>query len=103
MSVEEVWDKINSPGRRSLDQIMKERGERGVRVSDIAYRKGHLQLGMLKGNEFLITLRQTNISIIYCAMANLPFRNVKAPSLQAVDESMAVLKTKGFINYYGKC
>lgn len=57
MSVEEVWDKINSPGRRNLDQIMKERGERGVRVSDIAYRKGHLQLGMLKGNEFLITLR----------------------------------------------
>ncbi|PVG03526.1 tRNA pseudouridine synthase D [Serendipita vermifera] len=84
MTVEEVWDKINSPGRRTMDQIMRERGERGVRISDITYRKGHLQLGMLKGNEFLITLR-----------------NVKAPSLEAIDKSMDILKTKGFINYYG--
>jgi tRNA pseudouridine13 synthase len=57
MSVEEVWDRINSAGRRTHDEILTTRGERGVRVSDIAYRKGHLQLGMLKGNEFLITLR----------------------------------------------
>jgi len=57
MSVEEVWDRINSASRRTHDEILTTRGERGVRVSDIAYRKGHLQLGMLKGNEFLITLR----------------------------------------------
>ncbi|KAG8860947.1 hypothetical protein FRB91_000143 [Serendipita sp. 411] len=84
MTVEEVWDKVNQSGRRTQDQIMQERGERGIRVADIDYRKGHLQLGMLKGNEFLITLR-----------------NVKAPSTEAINQSMEVLKTKGFVNYYG--
>ena len=57
MSVEEVWDRINQAGRRTKTQILEERGDRGVRISDIDYRKGFLQLGMLKGNEFLITLR----------------------------------------------
>lgn len=84
MSVEEVWDKVNSAGRKTVDEILTIRGERGVRVSDITYRKGHLQLGMLKGNEFLITLR-----------------NVKASSIEAIDQSMEILKSKGFINYYG--
>ncbi|CCA66620.1 related to PUS7-pseudouridine synthase [Serendipita indica DSM 11827] len=84
MTVEDVWDRINQAGRRTLTQILEERGERGVRVSDIDYRKGFLQLGMLKGNEFLITLR-----------------NVKAASIEVINESMNILKTKGFINYYG--
>jgi len=38
-------------------EAVSERGERGVRVGDIDYRKGHLQLGMLTGNAFVITLR----------------------------------------------
>ncbi|KAG8829609.1 hypothetical protein FRC17_006320 [Serendipita sp. 399] len=84
MTVEDVWDKCNQPGRRTQEEILQERGERGIRVADVDYRKGHLQLGMLKGNEFIITLR-----------------NVKAPSVEAIDQSMEVLKTKGFINYYG--
>lgn len=57
MSVEEVWDKVNISARRTQEEILSERGERGVRIGDLSYRKGHLQLGMLKGNEFLVTLR----------------------------------------------
>lgn len=57
ITVEEVWDKMNFQARKSRDQAVSERGERGIRVADITYRKGNLQLGMLKGNEFLITLR----------------------------------------------
>ncbi|KAF8760163.1 tRNA pseudouridine synthase D [Rhizoctonia solani] len=60
------------------------RGERRVRVSDINYRKGYLELGMLKGNEFVITLR-----------------NVKAESPEVIDKAMGSLKENGFINYYG--
>ena len=36
---------------------MTQRGERGVRVADFNYRKASLELGMLKGNAFVITLR----------------------------------------------
>ena len=58
MTVEDVWKITNGlNGRRSPEDVFKQRGERGVRVSDIAYRRGYLELGMLKGNEFVITLR----------------------------------------------
>jgi tRNA pseudouridine13 synthase len=54
---EDVWDRVNSVSRKSMLEAVSERGERGVRVGDIDYRKGHLQLGMLAGNAFVITLR----------------------------------------------
>lgn len=56
--MEDVWKVANGlTGRRSPEDVFKQRGERGVRVSDIVYRRGYLELGMLKGNEFVITLR----------------------------------------------
>lgn len=40
-----------------MKQALTQRGERGVRISDLEYKRGHLELGMLKGNAFIITLR----------------------------------------------
>lgn len=57
-TTQDVWKTINGvSGRRSNDSVLIERGERGVRVGDFSYRKGFLELGMLKGNAFVITLR----------------------------------------------
>lgn len=56
-SVEDVWKQVNGLGRRTYEAITKERGERGIRISDLCYRKASLELGMLKGNAFVITLR----------------------------------------------
>ncbi|KAJ3566416.1 hypothetical protein NP233_g7023 [Leucocoprinus birnbaumii] len=83
-SVEDVWKQVNGSGRRSNDAIFKERGERGIRIADLNYRKASLELGMLKGNAFVITLR-----------------NVKVESMDVLEEAMNTIKHKGFINYYG--
>lgn len=40
-----------------MEEILFQRGERGVRIADLNYRKAGLELGMLKGNAFVITLR----------------------------------------------
>lgn len=57
-TVEDVWNMINNvPGRRTIEEAITQRGERGVRIADLNYRKASLELGMLKGNVFAITLR----------------------------------------------
>ena len=57
-TVEDTWKLANGvPTRHSADDAIRERGERGVRIADLAYRKAALVLGMLKGNAFVITLR----------------------------------------------
>jgi tRNA pseudouridine13 synthase len=61
-TVEDVWKMANSiGGRRTLENALKQRGERGVRVADLNYRKASLELGMLKGNAFVITLRLSSV------------------------------------------
>lgn len=55
--VDDVWKTANQIGRRSVYEAVTQRGERGVRIADLNYRKAGLELGMLKGNEFVITLR----------------------------------------------
>ncbi len=56
--VEDVWKMANGQfGRRTKEEAVEKRGERGVRVGDLCYRKAGLELGMLKGNAFVITLR----------------------------------------------
>ncbi|KAF8974462.1 pseudouridine synthase [Flammula alnicola] len=84
-TVEEVWRLANGLGpKRKLEDVMTQRGERGIRIADLNYRKAGLELGMLKGNAFVITLR-----------------NVKVASMEILDEAMNTIKHKGFINYYG--
>ena len=57
-TVEDVWKLANGQGpRKTIQDILSQRGEHGVRIADLNYRKAGLQLGMLKGNSFLITLR----------------------------------------------
>ncbi len=56
--VEDVWKLFNGvPTRQSAEDAARSRGERGVRTADFVYRNAALELGMLKGNAFVITLR----------------------------------------------
>ncbi|KAF7301777.1 TRUD domain-containing protein [Mycena indigotica] len=85
-TVEDVWRAANGQvGRQSHNNgTVNKRGDRGVRIGDFNYRKASLELGMLKGNEFLITLR-----------------SVQVDSMETLDKALGVIKEKGFINYYG--
>ncbi|THG97146.1 hypothetical protein EW026_g4807 [Hermanssonia centrifuga] len=57
-TVEDVWRLANGlNGRRTAEEAVTKRGERGIRIADFNYRKASLELGMLKGNAFVITLR----------------------------------------------
>ena len=57
-TVEDVWRLANCQnGRRTPQEAVTQRAERGVRIADFNYRKSSLELGMLKGNAFVITLR----------------------------------------------
>lgn len=57
-TVEDVWRLVNCQGgRRTPEEAVSQRGERGIRIADLNYRKASLELGMLKGNAFIITLR----------------------------------------------
>ncbi|WVQ75081.1 hypothetical protein IAR50_004690 [Cryptococcus sp. DSM 104548] len=81
-----AWRSLNGTkqGWRSEKQALEERGDRGVRVGDFEYSDKYLELGMLKGNRFMITLR-----------------NVEAESVEEIDRTMASVRDMGFINFYG--
>ncbi|KDQ29347.1 hypothetical protein PLEOSDRAFT_1064122 [Pleurotus ostreatus PC15] len=93
-TVEDVFKLANGiSGRKPVEEALKKRGDRGVRITDFNYRKASLELGMLKGNAFVITLRSaplTNES-----------RNVQVDSSETIDKALNTIKNKGFINYYG--
>lgn len=85
MQLKDVWDAVNGVREgRTVKQAMTERGERGMRIGDLTYSNQFLELGMLRGNQFTITLR-----------------NVKAESREKVDAILGSLRERGFINYYG--
>ncbi|KAJ8086756.1 multisubstrate pseudouridine synthase 7 [Marasmius tenuissimus] len=84
-TVEDVWRLANGiSARKSPTDALRQRGERGVRIADLVYRKASLELGLLKGNGFVITLR-----------------NVQVDTTETVDKALNIVKTNGFINYYG--
>ncbi|KAF8529043.1 tRNA pseudouridine synthase D [Hysterangium stoloniferum] len=84
-TVQDVWKTVNGiTSRRTIEQVISQRGERGIRIGDLTYRKGFLELGMLKGNAFVITLR-----------------NVQVDSIETMERALDSLKDNGFINYYG--
>ena len=57
-TVEDVWRIASNQNSRNLpEDSTKRRGDHGVRITDFNYRKAPLELGMLKGNQFVITLR----------------------------------------------
>ena len=64
-TVEDVFKMANGlHGRRTLEEALTQRGERGVRIADFKYGRAGLELGMLKGNTFIITLR---LEDFYCS------------------------------------
>ncbi|KAJ7638956.1 pseudouridine synthase [Roridomyces roridus] len=85
-TIEDVWRLANAQvGRQSHNNSsVNQRGDRGVRIGDFNYRKASLELGMLKGNAFIITLR-----------------SVQVDSMETLNKALEVIKYKGFINYYG--
>lgn len=58
-TLENVWRAVNGvkAGRRSEEEAVTRRGDRGTRIGDLCYAQKTLDLGMLKGNHFTITLR----------------------------------------------
>ena len=99
--VEDIWKAANQIGRKSLHDALSQRGEHGIRIADLCYRKAGLELGMLKGNEFVITLR---LGLSFVSAYILSQRNIRcllADPRESVDQAMDSLKHKGFINYYG--
>lgn len=82
-----VWRTLNGikQGKRSEKIAMEQRGERGVRIGDMSYSHDMLDLGMLKGNKFTITLRSVEGS--------------RQDEIKVILDS---LRDHGFINFYGK-
>ncbi|CAK9784657.1 tRNA pseudouridine synthase D [Cutaneotrichosporon oleaginosum] len=85
-TLENVWRAVNGvkAGRRTEEEAVTRRGDRGTRIGDLCYAQKPLDLGMLKGNHFTITLR-----------------NVQTRDPAAVDAAMESIRDNGFINYYG--
>ena len=69
---------------------------RGSKVSDFEYHPRGLELGELKGNEFVITLRD-------CVWSGLQDSNLENDGLQQdMQRRMQSLRDNGYINYYGE-
>ncbi|OCF33095.1 tRNA pseudouridine13 synthase [Kwoniella heveanensis CBS 569] len=85
-TLQSVWKAANGvkQGRRNEREAVEERGERGVRIGDVAYSDKYLELGMLRGNQFVITLR-----------------NVQEEDTAEIDKTMTSVRDRGFINFYG--
>lgn len=103
-SVEDVWKLANCVvGRKGKGEALTKRGERGIRIADLNYRKSFLELGMLKGNAFVITLRLVLVLIQKLEPLSMAIhRNVQVDSLDTLDRALNSMKHKGFINYYGE-
>jgi len=82
-----VWRTLNGikQGKRSEKVAMEQRGERGVRIGDMCYSHEMLDLGMLKGNKFTITLR-----------------SVEGDRQDEIKVILDSLRDHGFINFYGE-
>ncbi|KAL8279139.1 hypothetical protein RQP46_008395 [Phenoliferia psychrophenolica] len=92
-TIEEVWKAANpNQGGRGRGRGRGGRGgwssnggtDRGVTIGDLAYSPSYLELGKLKGNKFVVTLR-----------------DVEADSPTTITRAISVLKERGFLNYYG--
>lgn len=103
-TVEDVFQLANGiSGRKPVEEALRKRGDRGVRITDFNYRKASLELGMLKGNAFVITLRSALLlRSAYLHHLLDDVRNVQVDSTETIDKALNTIKNKGFINYYGE-
>jgi tRNA pseudouridine13 synthase len=70
---------------------------RNARIGDFEYRKHGLELGDLQGNEFLITLRDTEIPGLDLSDPQAAI----AKASEVVGTSLKNLYQRGYFNYYG--
>jgi tRNA pseudouridine13 synthase len=70
---------------------------RGARIGDIKHEKYSLSLGKLKGNEFVIALRDCH----FPGEEGLPFADRMRLAESTVSHATESVRSKGFINYYG--
>ncbi|KDN52149.1 tRNA pseudouridine synthase D [Tilletiaria anomala UBC 951] len=97
-TLEDVWLQahlVSLDGLRTrVSDALDQRGERGIRIAHLEYVDVPMRLGMLKGNEFVITLR--NVKLAQKSDAEEP------PDLQqTLDRAVDVIRQRGFINYFG--
>ncbi|KAF8420171.1 tRNA pseudouridine synthase D-domain-containing protein, partial [Terfezia claveryi] len=75
---------------------------RGCKVGDFEWKTTGLELGDLKGNEFLITLRDvTPTNTTAGEWASLTIEEHESRLREIVGSAMDGLEKNGFINYYG--
>lgn len=94
LTLQDVWKKVNNAGtaeekerkkcRRTIEEALSERGERGCRIGNLSYQRKNFDLGNLNGNRFGIILR-----------------DVECDSEDTIHASLKVLSERGFINYFG--
>ncbi|GAA5958444.1 hypothetical protein JCM3765_007878 [Sporobolomyces pararoseus] len=75
--IEDVWRVARNGGSRGWV-------DRNIRIGDVEYSDKALELGMLKGNKFVVTLR-----------------DIDTDSISTIHSSMNSLRFNGFLNYYG--
>ncbi|GAA5843057.1 hypothetical protein JCM5353_004970 [Sporobolomyces roseus] len=78
-TAEDVWRVARSGGGGRGGFV-----DRNVRIGDVGYSEKGLELGMLKGNKFVVTLRDIDPS-----------------SIPTIHSSVSSLASNGFLNYYG--
>jgi tRNA pseudouridine13 synthase len=101
-TLDALWKTANGIklGRRNLRTAVSERAERGTRIGDLEYSDRYLELGMLRGNYFVITLRWVYSQVVV-SRADLG-RNVQTENQEEIDSIMISLRDRGFINFYGE-
>ena len=72
---------------------------RNATLGDFEYRKHGLALGDLKGNEFVVTLRECEIPDIYTDQ--IPEDTIVATAKEVASQSLKNLRERGYFNYYG--
>ena len=84
--------------RKNAEQLaFLNKDMRGSRIGDFTYEKHGLELGDLRGNEFLITLRDCQ----FPGAENLDQAAKVQLANKVVGESIKSLQAHGFLNYFG--
>lgn len=107
-TLDEVWRMVNhigqpvssAPGtreRRTVQLATTTRAERGLRIAQLSYADHPLQLGMLSGNQFTITLRN-----MHWVNEEVQQNDVDRQKLtETLEVRVGEIQKNGFLNYFG--
>lgn len=70
---------------------------RGIALGDFQYHEHGLELGDLRGNEFVVTLRDSSVD----GLESTPVEDAVEHARAVVEAGLTDLRTHGFFNYYG--